>query len=476
MTKIRNTLNSWRFRYLTPLGKITVIKSLALSKLTHLSLIIPTLQPHIIVNLEKMIYSFLWDNKPNKIAKLDVVLPLNRGGLKMVSVLEFWKSLKISWIRRLSHSKSFWVEILNYELSKNNFTVNDIFLMGNTGISKLAGKCLNPFWKECFTSTSDLIDNSYFLYPKKFALYPIVENSLFKIANLNVTRNVLGGRLDIQVSDTLCEHENKFLNLETFNLKNNMNMNFLTFESLKDSIRVGARKLNFNISLSEIQQRPKPTLLYSLVTSAKTGCGDFYKIFISKQVFSQNTSKIELKWQTELGRTNSIDCWNGRWQLFSKIKYQNEIKWLQCRIMRRCLGTNKIVSKFVNNVNANCSFCQETLETLTHLFFNCTHVQDFWNDLKHFLNTLEYNFIFSLEFVIFGNISSSSESAENLIYLFGKKYIWNCKYKSLRPILIGFKHFLRHNLNSLCIIFQIKDEYDSYLARWEIIYNALNNI
>ena len=43
IVKIKATLKSWKNRFLTPYGKITVIKSLVLSKLTHLVLIIPTL-------------------------------------------------------------------------------------------------------------------------------------------------------------------------------------------------------------------------------------------------------------------------------------------------------------------------------------------------------------------------------------------------------------------------------------------------
>ena len=40
---IDKLLNSWYYRYLTPYGKITVIKSLALSKLSHLVPIIPSI-------------------------------------------------------------------------------------------------------------------------------------------------------------------------------------------------------------------------------------------------------------------------------------------------------------------------------------------------------------------------------------------------------------------------------------------------
>ena len=42
IVKAKQIINSWRFRYLTPLGKITIIKTLILSKFTHLFMTIPT--------------------------------------------------------------------------------------------------------------------------------------------------------------------------------------------------------------------------------------------------------------------------------------------------------------------------------------------------------------------------------------------------------------------------------------------------
>ena len=41
LVKVKYTLKSWEFRCLTPIGKITVIKSLMLSKFTHLFTTLP---------------------------------------------------------------------------------------------------------------------------------------------------------------------------------------------------------------------------------------------------------------------------------------------------------------------------------------------------------------------------------------------------------------------------------------------------
>ena len=56
VNEIEKLLNRWYLRYLTPYGKITVIKTLALSKLSHVALVIPSLSSAKIKNLEKNAY------------------------------------------------------------------------------------------------------------------------------------------------------------------------------------------------------------------------------------------------------------------------------------------------------------------------------------------------------------------------------------------------------------------------------------
>ena len=99
--KIENTIASWKKRSLTPLGKITVIKSLILSQLNHLFMSIPLPGKGFCENLNKKLYNFVWDDKPEKIKR--VILSQNKvnGGLKMPNIVNFIDALKCTWIRRI---------------------------------------------------------------------------------------------------------------------------------------------------------------------------------------------------------------------------------------------------------------------------------------------------------------------------------------------------------------------------------------
>lgn len=57
LASIIKEINNWNKRQLTPLGKITVIKSLLLPKLTHLFITLPTPSKQWITQLEKLFFS-----------------------------------------------------------------------------------------------------------------------------------------------------------------------------------------------------------------------------------------------------------------------------------------------------------------------------------------------------------------------------------------------------------------------------------
>ena len=69
LLKVKNTLNHWFKRRLTLSGRITVIKSLAISKFLHLFISLPPPPNELINKLEKLFYRFLWNSGPDRIKK-----------------------------------------------------------------------------------------------------------------------------------------------------------------------------------------------------------------------------------------------------------------------------------------------------------------------------------------------------------------------------------------------------------------------
>ena len=101
LVQIRKILNSWSRRNITPFGKITVIKTLALSKLTHLFMSLPDPHSDFLDELNKLLFAFLWNGKTDKVKRVVTFQPFEAGGLKMIDVKCFLAALKITWLRKI---------------------------------------------------------------------------------------------------------------------------------------------------------------------------------------------------------------------------------------------------------------------------------------------------------------------------------------------------------------------------------------
>ena len=90
----------WSSRDLSLYGKINILKSLALSKLTFVAAVLPI--PDDFVASVKQIVEIIWTRKNPKIKKTTMIGEQKEGGLRMPDFDIINKSLKAAWVKRLS--------------------------------------------------------------------------------------------------------------------------------------------------------------------------------------------------------------------------------------------------------------------------------------------------------------------------------------------------------------------------------------
>ena len=69
LIKMKGLFKQWNKRNLTPIGKITVVKSLILPVLNHLFIALPNPSIEIIKDIEDMLYTFIWKSSVNRVKK-----------------------------------------------------------------------------------------------------------------------------------------------------------------------------------------------------------------------------------------------------------------------------------------------------------------------------------------------------------------------------------------------------------------------
>ena len=96
MGEIRKLIRIWSARNLTPYGKVCIIKSLLMSKITHMLQSLPSPNVLCIQELYNTFSSFLWCGKPPKWRKEILEGEIHHGGLKLHNIVTFDQTLQLS--------------------------------------------------------------------------------------------------------------------------------------------------------------------------------------------------------------------------------------------------------------------------------------------------------------------------------------------------------------------------------------------
>ena len=82
LNDIQNGISMWKKRNLTVLGKITVVKTILLSKLTHLFISLLSPSKVYIKALETIFYNYIWGSKTDRISRNQLVKDYREGGVE----------------------------------------------------------------------------------------------------------------------------------------------------------------------------------------------------------------------------------------------------------------------------------------------------------------------------------------------------------------------------------------------------------
>ena len=113
---LKRKLNLWKLRNLSIYGRILSFKSLGVSKLVYLSLVIH-IPEWVIKQAQKIIYDFIWQGKKDKGKRKVLINERSKGGLEMIDIRSMVKAAKAMWVKRyLEDRDSQWKRYFDYSL------------------------------------------------------------------------------------------------------------------------------------------------------------------------------------------------------------------------------------------------------------------------------------------------------------------------------------------------------------------------
>ena len=115
----------------------------------------------------------------------------------------------------------------------------------------------------------------------------------------------------------------------------------------------------------------------------------------------------------------------------------------QYKVLNSILYTNELLCKIGYVSNPNCSFCQQTIETISHILFDCSFAISFWEKVYgQIIKKLKSCDSLTPEYrdIILG-LSKKKMAHPNYILILGKSYLWTCRCNKIKPCLSHLKEF-----------------------------------
>ena len=406
-------LRKWGTHSMSLKGKITIIKTFGISKLLYLASVLPLPSKAIITQVNHLIFSFLWNNKMDKIKRNVLINNFENGGLNAPHFETLCKSLKITWVKRyIASSNCQWANLVNYCLQKvggtlvfrSNLSIMDIDYL----------KIKSTFWTDVLKSWCEYnfrnmaeiecVDreilwlNSYIRVNNKVLYYAeCIRNQILTIGDLY--------------------HDNILLDRHLINMLYDTNITVMGYNSLISAIpREWKRYMVENVQIIQPEPMHSKYIKLSLIPQK----------MVSKHVYSELVNTISeiinlpVKWSNFLPDTTK--CTNKCFTHIYKVTIDNVLRSFQYRLLHRILFFNDKLYIFGITNSDSCDLCNNDTDSIDHRMWTCPVIQTLWQKV-----ILWYNGLFNSDITVtYIDVitNKSSYLLLDLIILCTKYYIY----------------------------------------------------
>ena len=381
ISQIQNVLKMWRMRQLSLEGRITVFKSLAVSKIIHLAMT-TSIHKSTITQLENIQRDFIWQGKKPKIKHDTLCQNYENGGLKNVDINAKVLSLQCSWIRKLYDNDFHEWKIIPSFLIHQNFG-NNFKFHNNIDFSKKVLKKFPHYYQEVFkkwknyftcqpTTPSVILSefiwfNSYIKIDKTPVFFPS-----FSDKKLNFIGQLFGlnGKVKTWIDIS-----------SEFGLKNFQKFSWLQI--------IHSIPKTWKLSIASDNGNAKNLVFYDhhlsrncqIYCLTKLTCRELYSLIIKSE-----TQKPTSQGYFEKEFEGFSFEWKNIYLLPRKVTIDSSLRNFQYKILNNVLFLNKMLQKFGIVNSSVCSFCKQEDETILHLYYHCNVTKDLWSKLKNLVS------------------------------------------------------------------------------------------
>ena len=450
--KCESTIKSWKNRNISIAGKITLVKSLLCPQFTYLMQ--ATFIPDTVIHrINRLFFKFVWDsqkrsseaeleNVPERISHKVLIQPYSNGGLNMIDMHMFQKSLALKWIVRLYNCNTASWQFLPkfyYKKFSPNLTVFKSHILPKHFRGNL--QTLPYFYHNLLVTWLNISYENNKICDKDIAKSPQVlwNNSLFMYKNT-------------------CIYQERWIK---------KGISFLS-QIVDDS-----GKINYNRVTQYIEDSPVTKFEFNSVYNAIRKF-DNHDIISNQEYVLELREKSLTNWKSKelrhllavpKDKDEQINNWwtltfainldesKQIWSLVPNITKEQKLIVLQWKILHKLYATNIYLKTIGISDTDQCRYCKEK-ESLEHFFFSCKKSKPLWVQIQKDLSIKLSKQIRVNEHIAMLGIYNDSDFRDrllfktiNLMIIVAKLAISKFKKGNHPNLMILYEHELAIRIN-----------------------------
>ena len=475
LKQIEQTLNCWRARGLSIIGKICVIKTLLLPQLLYLfSVLCIKLPDSLFKTLNKLFFNFIWNGGNDRIKRDYLCLDYSLGGLRMVDVKCFAQAQKMVWVKHLLDDSynSMWKSI---ELSfLYNFHPDLKILWKSHAPEKVLSQLSS-------VQLSDSIRSWYFFRERA------VDDLGMEFQEIRSQKSTC-----IWFNKYIRSKSKQYFYYASWYEKGIYTLKDLLYDGLPNPVFKSFDDLIIEFDIPYKDRRKYNTLFENVIN-----CGllddfsdqdfDTFDIFSNNLILAPKVprytyhilkkkvppEKYQNYWENIFADSGDNDDPDVEWDEIHernfKCTIETQLRAFYVKLFYKAIAFNSFLFKIGRKDSPLCIFCSNSPETVLHVFCECEKVRPLWDELLQLINDkLNADYLFDNFDLMFG---VSDDSFVTFLILCCKFYIYRCKFQEVEPNFTAFKRFIITKRKTEYCIAKKKGKLSRHFEKWALDLN-----
>jgi exonuclease III len=468
LKELRGILGIWGQRDLSILGRITLFKSLAFSKVIYQCSNL-AVSSDVIKELNQIAFKFIWYGKPEKVKRTTVIADYSEGGVKMIDVECFISAQKVMWMKRLiKNGEGSWRiyphMLLNTRVGIHSFECN-------TDMAELKRKMPTFYYQlfEAWNKTTEVPGNDPFKLRREIIWF----NKNIKIKKREFCYNHWYKKGIIMLHDLL-EENGELKSPERLEAQFNLPIKTMAYNSLISAIPQAWKKAvkKMRIPQNAISNTEQPFLNCNnrLVALSVATNRDVYWVLVRKK---QTIPICAAKWATKYNVEMANDGWKAIYKTYSGLK-DTRMKAFQFKVLNNLIPCNLYLKRIGKSDTDKCPICNE-LDDITHFLAACPETALAWKQLERWWNAMtNQNKVIDEKSIMIGaEMYGPMHEQWNLIIMATKWRIYANKIMGQSTCLYQILCAIRNMLNINKLIANKIGRVENYTKMWGDIESYL---